>query len=92
MKANLIDYNYNTRYAKFVISNIDALSLLPTTTSSGKGNLSTIYGISIGSVCKVLSNPIRYYVLNENDEWIENKLESPEFNIANENTIKSLFE
>ncbi len=48
--AALTEINERTRYAEFAVQDVTELDLLPTTTESGKGILSTVLPVCEGSL------------------------------------------
>ena len=60
-----------TRHAEFAIDSASEISLLPTTTKGGSGNLSTIEnGVAAGSTAYTTDGNLDIYVLNGlSDEW-----------------------
>lgn len=72
MAASLKYLNPSTRYAEFFIDNgSEDIALLPTTTTAGQENLSTVTGVSQGSKAILTNSDTTYYRLSGSNVWIE---------------------
>ena len=74
MAASLAKLEYSTRMAIFFIDSEEDLTRLPTTTSAGTDNLSTVSGIAQGSMAKLTNTDSTYYRLRGDNTWM--KIES----------------
>lgn len=66
--VSLIERVYATNFCKFAFDTTEDLALLPTMTSRGKGNLSTILSCSQGSLA--IGTNGEDYILNGGNTWI----------------------
>ena len=69
MAAQLLDLNYDTRFARFAIDSKSDLNNLPKIDTAGKDNLNTINNVSQGSMAYCIDG--KDYVLSGSNEWIE---------------------
>lgn len=71
MSASLGRIESTTRVAVFFIDTEEDLVSLPTMTSCGSGDLSTISGIAQGSLAKLTDTDSTYYRLRGDGTWIK---------------------
>lgn len=71
MSASLGRIESTTRVAVFFIDTEEDLASLPTMTSRGSGDLSTISGIAQGSLAKLTDTDSTYYRLRGDGTWIK---------------------
>jgi len=69
--VNVGEHNYTTNTAEFYADDPDDLKILPTLTSSGKENLSTINSVGIGSSCFVISTGEVYMLKGKTNSWVK---------------------
>lgn len=69
MAANEISRNYTNRYCLFVIDDENDIELLPTSTSSGKLDLSMSTPCAMGSRANCIANG-NQYILNGANSWV----------------------
>ena len=69
MAAQLLDLNYDTRFARFAIDSESDLNSLPKINSSGTDSLKSVDGVSQGSMAYCVDG--KDYILNGENEWIE---------------------
>ena len=69
MAAQLLDLNYDTRFARFAIDSKSDLNNLPKIDTAGKDNLNTINNVSQGSMAYCTDG--KDYILSGENEWIE---------------------
>lgn len=69
MAAQLLDLNYDTRFARFAIDSESDLNNLPKIDTAGKDNLNTINNVSQGSMAYCTDG--KDYILSGENEWIE---------------------
>ena len=69
MAAQLLDLNYDTRFARFAIDSKSDLNNLPKIDTAGKDNLNTINNVSQGSMAYCTDG--KDYILSGSNEWIE---------------------
>lgn len=63
--------DYTTNITDFYADEESDLELLPTLTSSGKENLSTINSVGVGSSCFVISTGDVYMLKGKTNSWIK---------------------
>lgn len=69
MAAQLLDLNYDTRFARFAIDSESDLNSLPKINSSGTDSLKSVDGVSQGSMAYCVDG--KDYILSGENEWIE---------------------
>ena len=62
-------FNNQTRYAEFVADSDDEISKLPDTKERGKDDLSPVYGVCPGSICRITTNMNIYNLVGEGNYW-----------------------
>lgn len=71
MSVNMKMQDSKTRYSMFVCDTESDIKLLPTSKSTGKDNLSTVYDCAMGSIAEIISDNTIYYLLDGNDVWVK---------------------
>lgn len=71
MAASLAKLDPSTRVATFFIDSEDDLLSLPTLTSAGTGNLSTVSGIAQGSKAILTNSDSEYYRIRGDSSWVK---------------------
>lgn len=71
MAASLAKLDPSTRIAVFFIDDEEDLTSLPTLTSAGSGNLSTVSGIAQGSMAKLTNTDSTYYRIRGDSTWMK---------------------
>lgn len=69
MAAQLLDLNYDTRFARFTIDSESDLNNLPKLDCSGTDSLKSVDGVSQGSMAYCVDG--KDYILSGLNEWIE---------------------
>ena len=69
MAAQLLDLNYDTRFARFTIDSESDLNNLPKLDCSGTDSLKSVDGVSQGSMAYCIDG--KDYILSGENEWIE---------------------
>lgn len=69
--VNVGEQNYTTNITEFYADDPDDLKILPTLTSSGKENLSTINSVGIDSSCFVISTSEVYMLQGSTNTWVK---------------------
>lgn len=69
MAAQLLDLNYDTRFARFTIDSKSDLNNLPKLDCSGTDSLKSVDGVSQGSMAYCVDG--KDYILSGSNEWIE---------------------
>lgn len=68
MAAQLLDLNYDTRFARFAIDSKSDLNNLPKLDCSGADRLKSVDGVSQGSMAYCVDG--KDYILNGENEWV----------------------
>lgn len=58
-----------TKITEFFADNISDIDLLPTLTTKGKGNLSTVDSVGVGSSCLVIDTGDLYMLKGDTNSW-----------------------
>lgn len=61
--------DYNTNITEFYADEVADLNILPTLTSGGKDNLSTLRSVGVGSSCFVISTSEVYMLKGTTNSW-----------------------
>lgn len=93
--------NYNTNITEFYADEVEDVDLLPTLTTKGKNNLSTLNSVGVGSSCFVISTGDIYMLKGTTNSWVKRTLSgngsgggvvvTPDLDYATDDDIKNLF-
>lgn len=67
--VNVGKRDYTTNITEFYADEVDDLDILPTLTSCGKDNLSTLNSVGVGSSCFVMSTSDVYMLRGNTNAW-----------------------
>lgn len=93
--------DYNTNITDFYADEVEDIDLLPTLTTKGKNNLSTLNSVGVGSSCFVISTGDVYMLKGKTNSWVKcassgnssggGTVVTPNLDYATDDDIKSLF-
>lgn len=67
--VSMTHYDGETRYAEFVADYDNELSKMPDMVNRGKDNLSSIYGVCMGSICRITTTGNIYTLVGDGNYW-----------------------